>query len=128
MAFYLGAVQVTPVPTSDANSRGSKLISNGSDGTNWGYMGSGFTGFTPDNAQWLYRSIFTHGYLAGGYKGSTPWRSVNKTWHQTDTTVYCGNSYQTIVLIQMVFGVIITHISVQLMDILTHMIKYVLTV
>jgi len=90
MAFYLGAVQVTPVPTSDANSRGSKLISNGSDGTNWGYMGSGFTGFTPDNAQWRYRSIFTHGYLAGGYKGSTPWRSVNKTWHQTDTTVYCG--------------------------------------
>jgi hypothetical protein len=39
---------------------------------------------------WRYRTILTHGYVACGYKGSNPWRSVNKTWHQTDTTVYCG--------------------------------------
>ena len=37
-----------------------------------------------------YRSIFTHGYIAGGYKGSNPWRSVNRTWHATDITMYCG--------------------------------------
>ena len=37
-----------------------------------------------------YRSLFTHGYLAGGYKGSCPWRAVNRTWHATDITMYCG--------------------------------------
>ena len=36
------------------------------------------------------RSILTHGYLAGGYKGSSPWRTVNKTWHATDATFYVG--------------------------------------
>jgi hypothetical protein len=88
MAFFLGANQVNPVPATTTENTGAKLISDGSTGAGWGYMGSGFTGL--DNAQWRYRSIFTHGYLAGGYKGSTPWRSVNKTWHNTDTTVYCG--------------------------------------
>jgi hypothetical protein len=36
------------------------------------------------------RSIFTHGYVAGGYKNGTAWRSVNKTWHSNDVTIYCG--------------------------------------
>jgi hypothetical protein len=38
-----------------------------------------------------YRSILTHGFLAGGYKGSSPWRSVNKTWHANDTTFLVGD-------------------------------------
>ena len=25
-----------------------------------------------------------------GYKGSNPWRTVNKTWHANDITFYCG--------------------------------------
>lgn len=37
------------------------------------------------------RSIFTHGYMAGGYKNSNPWRTVNKTWHSTDVTVCMGD-------------------------------------
>jgi hypothetical protein len=90
MAFKIGSVTVVPVPTSSDASRGSYLVSDGVGGAFWGYMGNGATAGVVDNAQWRYRSIYTHGYLAAGYKGSNPWRSVNKTWHSTDTTMYCG--------------------------------------
>lgn len=55
--------------------------------------GSVATNFVPstmvgDNFQ--FRTILTHGYLAGGYKGSCPWRALNRTWHATDITMYCG--------------------------------------
>ena len=90
MAFKIGANTIVPVPTPTDASRGSYLISDGQGGAFWGYMGNGATAGVVDNAQWRYRSIYTHGYLAAGYKGSNPWRSVNKTWHPTDTTMYCG--------------------------------------
>lgn len=74
------------IPAPDTNSVGGVLYSDGSSGY-WSYpgnsqgnVGSGFQ----------YRSILTHGYLAGGYKGSCPWRSLNRTWHATDITLYCG--------------------------------------
>jgi hypothetical protein len=88
MAFKVGTTSVFPgvynAPTSAA--AGSTLFSNGSS-TYWSYpgdtntvVGSGFR----------YRSIFTHGFLAAGYKNGNPWRGVNKTWHATDITYYCG--------------------------------------
>ena len=83
------------LPTSSADSRGSLLMSDGEGGAFWAYMGGTGTGAQVDNTQWLYRSIYTHGYLAGGYKGSNPWRSVNKTWHATEITMYMGEQLHT---------------------------------
>jgi hypothetical protein len=88
MAFFIGSTSIYPgiIPTPNETNRGAQLFNDGTYGF-WAY---------PGNAQsnagsgWRYRTILTHGYIAAGYKGYTPWRSVNKTWHQTDTTVYCG--------------------------------------
>lgn len=90
MAFKLGNTTLTVVPETTAASRGSYLMSDGEGGSFWAYMGGTGNGAQVDNTQWLYRSIYTHGYLAAGYKGSNPWRSVNKTWHATEVTMYCG--------------------------------------
>ena len=38
-----------------------------------------------------YRSLFTHGFLIGGYRGSNPWRTVNQTYHATDITISRGD-------------------------------------
>lgn len=88
MAFKVGSKSIFPgvynAPTGAV--AGTYIMSNG-DTTYWSYpgelntvIGSGFR----------YRSLFTHGFLAAGYKNSNAWRSVNKTWHATDTTYYCG--------------------------------------
>jgi len=90
MAFFAGATELEFVPQGTDSSRGAKLISDGSNGSFWGYMGYTGTGSVQGGGAWRYRSIYTHGYLAAGYKGSNPWRSVNKTWHATDSTLYCG--------------------------------------
>ena len=39
----------------------------------------------------LYRTIYTKGYMSGGYKNSSPWRNVNKTIHSTDMTTNLGD-------------------------------------
>ena len=55
--------------------------------------GSTATNFVPSTMigdNFRFRTILTHGFLAGGYKGSCPWRAVNRTWHATDITMYCG--------------------------------------
>ena len=84
MAFKIGNITVVPVPTDIT--RGTPLISKGdSDDAFWAYPGSQSAGGT-----WATRTVLTHGYLAGGYKGSNPWRSINKTWHANDTTIYQG--------------------------------------
>lgn len=90
MAFKVGNTVLTPVPQSTSASRGSYLTSDGNGGSFWAYLGATGDGQVVDNNQWLYRSIYTHGFLAAGYKGSNPWRSVNKMWHPTETTMYCG--------------------------------------
>jgi hypothetical protein len=90
MAFKVGSAVQANIPAGVSASRGSHLTSNGTDSAFWAYMGSTSTPAVVNNAAWLYRSIYTHGYLAGGYKGSNPWRSVNKMWHPTETTMYCG--------------------------------------
>jgi hypothetical protein len=90
MAFKIGSTTLAVVPESTSSDRGSYLVSDGEGGTYWAYMGAVSDASTVDNSQWLYRTIYTHGYLAAGYKGSNPWRTVNKTWHPTEVTMYCG--------------------------------------
>lgn len=94
MAFYTGSVKVIssdgtgifPIPATTGVDRGTALYNNGVQAY-FAYPGSPSaavgTGFE-------YRSILTHGFTGGGYKNSTPWRSVNKTWHANDITFYVG--------------------------------------
>ena len=57
---------------------------------NWvDYQGTNYT--VTIGSSFRYRSIFTHGFLAGGYRGSNPWRTVNQTYHATDITVCRGD-------------------------------------
>ena len=90
MAFKKGSVTLGTVPAGTSDSYGSFLISDGAGGSSWSYMGNTSVNGSINDAAWRYRTIYTHGYIAAGYKGSNPWRSVNKTWHPTDTTMYCG--------------------------------------
>jgi len=89
MAFKLGSTSV--IGATDAIYTPPPAAANGlfSDGTKtfWSYPG---TALSVVGSGYLNRTIMTHGFMAGGYKGSNPWRSVNKTWHPTDTTFYCG--------------------------------------
>ena len=39
-----------------------------------------------------YRSIYTRGYLSGGYKNSSPWKNTNRTVHSTDITTNTGDT------------------------------------
>ena len=76
------------IPAAANITRGAYLVSDGDNGVFWAYPGqtvasAPLTGFR-------YRSLITHGYLIAGYKGSNPWRTVNKTWHANDVTFYCG--------------------------------------
>jgi hypothetical protein len=90
MAFKIGSTNfiggtnpVLPLPSSAA--RGAQLMTNGTFGF-WSYPGETVGGTI--GATFETRTLITHGYQAGGYKGGNPWRSVNKTWHSTDITVY----------------------------------------
>ncbi len=38
-----------------------------------------------------YRTIYTHGYVSGGYKDASPWKNVNRTIHATDITTNLGD-------------------------------------
>lgn len=87
--YYKDGNSLTPLPEQTDETRGAYLVSDGGDGgAFWSYPGS--TVPTGPLSGYRYRSILTHGYIGGGYKGSQPWRSLNKTWHTTDTTFYCG--------------------------------------
>ena len=88
MALYVGSTKIfsgsLTSPSSAAS--GSPFTNDGTSGF-WTYPGATSAAI---GSGWRYRTILTHGYIAAGYKGSTPWRALNKTWHQTDTTIYCG--------------------------------------
>ena len=88
MAFYVNTTLVVPkgIPAISTTTSGGYLAN---DGTNWYWDYPGAASAAVGTG-WRYRTILTHGYVAGGYKGMNPWRSLNKTWHQTDTTIYCG--------------------------------------
>ena len=78
------------LPVQSSATRGAYLVSDGTDGAAfWAYPGAANPPSAPLTG-FRYRSIITHGFLLGGYKGSQPWKSVNKTWHATDVTFYCG--------------------------------------
>jgi len=38
-----------------------------------------------------YRTVITTGYMAGGYKDSSPWNNVNRIYHSTDVSVNLGD-------------------------------------
>lgn len=89
MAFYVGSTNyfpgIFPLPTTQGN--GSPLVANSVTQAFWAYPGS--SQGTPAGVLET-RSLLTHGYTAGGYKDAIAWRSVNKTWHANDVTLYCG--------------------------------------
>lgn len=59
------------------------------DGT-WTTFGDTQTN-NPFSKSFLYRTIYTKGYMSGGYRSSSPWRNVNKTIHATDMTTNLGD-------------------------------------
>ena len=77
-------------------SSGQEFLS--TNGKLYFYDGSGWTTWSasiyPNPAQnnaFRYRSIYTRGYVAAGYKNASPWRNVNRTVHSTDTTTNLGD-------------------------------------
>lgn len=56
-----------------------------SDGTNT------YWAFDAGDNDWSSARIWTHGYVAGGYKNSSAWRTVNRTVHATDVTTNIGD-------------------------------------
>jgi hypothetical protein len=68
----------------DANySVGAILRSNGTEAF-WSFDGENDTG-------WATARIWTHGYVGGGYRNSSPWSNINRTVHSTDTTTNLGD-------------------------------------
>jgi hypothetical protein len=43
--------------------------------------------------KFLYRIIYTRGYMSNGYKNGAPWKNVNRTVHTTDTTTNLGDMH-----------------------------------
>ena len=86
--YYVNGQEASGLPAQSNLTRGSYLVSDGSNGAFWQYPGQ--TAQSTGVDSWRYRSLITHGYISGGYKGSQPWRSMNKTWHNNDTTMYTG--------------------------------------
>ena len=86
--YYVNGQEASGLPAQTNLTRGSYLVSDGSNGAFWQYPGQ--TAQSTGVDSWRYRSLITHGYISGGYKGSQPWRSMNKTWHNNDTTMYTG--------------------------------------
>ena len=44
------------------------------------------------DTEWSMARIWTHGYVGGGYKNSSPWNNVNRCLHATDTCTNLGNT------------------------------------
>ena len=71
------------------------------EGNNWTAKPSLLSPNPVTTKLFRYRSIYTRGYVTGGYKNSSPWRNVNRTEHSTDITTNLGdkmtyaNSYKS---------------------------------
>ncbi len=63
------------------------------DGSSWTTVGENQSPDPFTNA-FLYRAIYTRGYMSGGYISSTPWKNVNKTIHATDITTNLGDKLE----------------------------------
>jgi len=89
----------TAMPPGDANTTGINLQNPTTpasgylpfDGPgNWyDYQGNSYS--LTVGSEFKYRSIITHGFLAGGYRGANPWRTINQTFHATDVTICRGD-------------------------------------
>ena len=90
MAFKISSTTQANIEATGNPDQGSYLASDGVGGSFWVYPGSTATAGQINNNSWEFRTIYTHGFLAGGYKGSNPWRTVNQIWFSTETTRYCG--------------------------------------
>ena len=60
------------------------------DGYSWSANGREINP-NPWNNTFLYRTIYTRGYMHCGYQNSSPWRNTNRTMHMTDTTANLGD-------------------------------------
>ena len=65
------------------------------DGSGWSSNGQTINP-NPYNNTFLYRTIYTRGYMHCGYAASTPWRNTNRTLHASDTTVNLGDMMDNI--------------------------------
>lgn len=85
MAYYF--------PSSPSNgtlsiqSGGLYIYANGS----WNMSAEGLGVLNPYTNNFRYRTIYTRGYVACGYRNSSPWQNVNKTIHSTDVTTNLGD-------------------------------------
>lgn len=76
------------LPAQTANTAGAVLSSNGTTAF-WTYTLSPLGNLT--NPNWATARIYTHGFVAGGYKDGSPWRNVNLTTHSNDTSSNLGD-------------------------------------
>ena len=53
--------------------------------------GGNVSGKASRAGSWYRSRIITHGFTAGGYKDSSPWKNVNRTDHSTDATTDLGD-------------------------------------
>ena len=60
------------------------------NGSSWNTLGIELFP-NPFSNYFLYRTIYTHGYMSGGYKNSSPWKNSNRTVHATDITTNLGD-------------------------------------
>jgi hypothetical protein len=76
------------LPEQSSSTSGAVLMSNGTSAF-WTYTLSPLGNLT--NPNWATARTFTHGFVAGGYKDSSPWRNVNITTHSNDTSTNLGD-------------------------------------
>lgn len=73
--------------TQSIQSNGLYIYANGS----WNMSSESLGLANPYSNSYKYRTIYTRGYVAAGYKSSTPWQNVNRTVHSTDITTNLGD-------------------------------------
>lgn len=61
------------------------------DGSGWTTIGDWQTPDRYGNNPFKYRTIYTRGYVAGGYQNSSAWSNVNRTTHYNDTSTNLGD-------------------------------------
>lgn len=89
------------LPAQSSQTAGAVLMSNGTSAF-WTYTLSPLGNLT--NPNWATARTWTHGFTAGGYQNSSPWRNVNRAQHSndsntnigdimSDTAAYCNGSH-----------------------------------
>jgi hypothetical protein len=66
------------------------------DGTGWTLNASANSPDIFTTNSFLYRTIYTRGYTSNGYASGSPWKTVHRTVHTTDTTTNIGDLQNTI--------------------------------